>query len=104
MTQQFGHIALLEKEFRNTHARNADDIVDIFDITTVALAFNSIPGDSNWNPVTDINFDRFTLAHIILLCICLWLELKWFLTPKKKESGFGNRRKIYPSSGYPDNR
>jgi len=37
---------------------NADGIVDIFDITTVALAFSSIPGDSNWNPVADINNDQ----------------------------------------------
>jgi pimeloyl-ACP methyl ester carboxylesterase len=37
---------------------NADRIVDIFDITTVALAFNSIPGDSNWNPIADINNDN----------------------------------------------
>jgi parallel beta-helix repeat protein len=37
---------------------NADGIIDIFDITTVALAFNSIPGDSNWNPVADINSDN----------------------------------------------
>lgn len=36
---------------------NADGIVDIFDITTVALAFNSKPGNSNWNPIADINND-----------------------------------------------
>lgn len=33
------------------------NIVDIFDITTVALAFNSIPGDLNWNQIADINSD-----------------------------------------------
>ena len=36
---------------------NADGIIDIFDITIVALAFGSKPGDSNWNPVADINND-----------------------------------------------
>ena len=32
--------------------------VDIFDVVTVALAFSSQPGDSNWNPVADINNDN----------------------------------------------
>ncbi len=36
---------------------NADHTVDIFDITTVALAFNSKPGDANWNNTADINND-----------------------------------------------
>jgi len=36
---------------------NADDIVDIFDIATVALAFGSTPSEPNWNPVADINND-----------------------------------------------
>ena len=34
------------------------NIVDIFDITTVALSFNSEPGDLNWNPIADINSDN----------------------------------------------
>jgi hypothetical protein len=37
---------------------NADRKVDIFDIITVALAFNSKPGDSNWNAIADINNDN----------------------------------------------
>jgi len=49
---------------------NADDIVDIFDITTVALAFNSIPGDSNWNPVADINSDGIVdIFDIVVVAI-----------------------------------
>ena len=36
---------------------NADGIVDIFDIATVALAFGSTPSEPNWNPVADINND-----------------------------------------------
>jgi parallel beta-helix repeat protein len=36
---------------------NKDKIVDIFDITIVALAFSSTPGDPNWNPIADINSD-----------------------------------------------
>ncbi len=35
-----------------------DGIIDIFDITIVALAFGSKPGDINWNPVADINSDN----------------------------------------------
>ncbi len=31
--------------------------IDIFDIVVVATAFGSQPGDSNWNPVADINND-----------------------------------------------
>ena len=36
---------------------NADGIVDIFDIATVALAFGSTPSEPNWNPIADINND-----------------------------------------------
>jgi len=36
---------------------NGDSIVDIFDCVTIALAFGSIPDDSNWNPNADINND-----------------------------------------------
>ena len=34
---------------------NKDGTVDIFDVVTVSIAFGSEPGDSNWNPVADIN-------------------------------------------------
>ena len=47
-----------------------DGIVDIFDITTVALAFNSIPGDSNWIPVADINNDGIVdIFDIVVVAI-----------------------------------
>jgi len=36
---------------------NKDCVVDIFDVTIVALAFSSTPSDPNWNPVADINSD-----------------------------------------------
>ena len=36
---------------------NQDGIVDIFDITTVAVAFNSKLGDPNWNEAADIISD-----------------------------------------------
>jgi parallel beta-helix repeat protein len=36
---------------------NKDCVVDIFDVTIVALAFSSTPSDPNWNPVADINND-----------------------------------------------
>jgi len=37
---------------------NSDNCVDIFDIVTVAVAFGSKPGDSNWNVLADINNDN----------------------------------------------
>jgi parallel beta-helix repeat protein len=37
---------------------NADGIMDIFDIATVALAFGSTPSDPNWNSIADINNDN----------------------------------------------
>jgi hypothetical protein len=37
---------------------NADNIVDIFDIVRVALAFGAVPADPNWDPNADINGDR----------------------------------------------
>ena len=36
---------------------NEDRIVDIFDCTMIAFAFNSKPGDPNWNPTADVNID-----------------------------------------------
>jgi parallel beta-helix repeat protein len=36
---------------------NADQVVDIFDCASVALAFGSRPGDPNWSPNADINND-----------------------------------------------
>ena len=36
---------------------NGDGVVDIYDVVTVAVAFGSIPGDSNWNPLADLNND-----------------------------------------------
>ena len=35
-----------------------DGVVDIFDVTTVAVAFDSIPYNPNWNPNADINNDQ----------------------------------------------
>ena len=35
-----------------------DGIVDIRDITIVALAFGSKPGDENWNIIADLNNDE----------------------------------------------
>jgi len=34
------------------------NIIDIFDIATVALAFGSAPVDPNWNANADINSDE----------------------------------------------
>ncbi|MEM2738679.1 MAG: dockerin type I domain-containing protein [Candidatus Bathyarchaeia archaeon] len=43
-----------EKIFLPTDV-NKDGIVDLIDVTTVALAFGSKPGDPNWNENADIN-------------------------------------------------
>lgn len=37
---------------------NSDNIVDIYDIATVASSFGSSLGDANWNALADINIDR----------------------------------------------
>jgi len=37
---------------------NGDRKVDIRDVTKVALAFGSKPGDNNWNPIADLNNDE----------------------------------------------
>jgi hypothetical protein len=36
---------------------NGDDVVDIFDVVKVALAFGSKPNDPNWDPGADLNGD-----------------------------------------------
>jgi PKD repeat protein len=36
---------------------NGDGKVDMRDIAIVAKAFNTIPGDPNWNPIADLNGD-----------------------------------------------
>ena len=47
---------------------NGDGIIDIFDLVTVGLAFDSKPGDPNWNEDADIIkddvIDIFDLAYI----------------------------------------
>jgi parallel beta-helix repeat protein len=49
---------------------NYDGVVDIFDAILLANAFDSVPGDSNWNPNADLNnddvvdiFDAIILAN-----------------------------------------
>jgi hypothetical protein len=37
---------------------NGDGVVDIYDAIILAGAYNSKPGDSNWNPNADINGDN----------------------------------------------
>jgi hypothetical protein len=36
---------------------NGDGVVNILDAIKLALAFNSVPGNSNWNPNADLNGD-----------------------------------------------
>ena len=37
---------------------NLDETVDIFDVSTVGLAFGSVPGDPNWTPIADIDINN----------------------------------------------
>jgi hypothetical protein len=46
---------------------NKDGIVNILDITIVAVAFNSKPGNSNWNPTADL--DGNSIVNIIDIAI-----------------------------------
>ena len=49
---------------------NADEVVDIFDIATVALAFSSTPSDPNWNPIADINSDgNVNIFDIVVVAV-----------------------------------
>ena len=49
---------------------NNDWVVDIFDITTVAVAFNSKPGDPNWNTIADINSDNLVdIFDIVVVAV-----------------------------------
>ena len=47
---------------------NSDGIVDIFDVVTLAKAFDSAPGDSNWNQAADLNNDDIVdIFDVVLL-------------------------------------
>lgn len=50
---------------------NADESVNILDIVTVALAFDSEPGDPNWNPRADIKapFGKVNILDIVYVAI-----------------------------------
>jgi len=46
-----------------------DELVDIFDVTVVAVAFGAEPGDSNWNPRADPMPD-YDLVDIFDITVC----------------------------------
>ena len=51
---------------------NADGIVDIIDISAVALAFNSTPSSTNWNRQADINNDNVVdIFDIVIVALHL---------------------------------
>jgi hypothetical protein len=49
---------------------NGDCVVDIFDLTAIALAFSSSPGDPDWNPDADLledgTIDIFDLVTVVV--------------------------------------
>lgn len=48
---------ILEIMTTTTGDINGDDVVDIFDVVTVSIAFGSSPEGSNWNQAADLNSD-----------------------------------------------
>ena len=47
---------------------NKDEIVDIFDVVTIAMSFGTEPGDSSWNQVADLNYDDIVdIFDVVLL-------------------------------------
>ena len=47
---------------------NKDEIVDIFDVVTIAISFGTEPGESNWNQVADLNYDDIVdIFDVVLL-------------------------------------
>ena len=48
---------------------NGDGKVDIYDITTVAIAFGATPENQRWNPAADLNGDGIIDIFDILLVI-----------------------------------
>jgi hypothetical protein len=34
---------------------NSDGVVDILDVTVVAIAYGSKPGEKKWNPIADLD-------------------------------------------------
>jgi ABC-type transport system substrate-binding protein len=44
--------------------------VDIYDLVIIALAFDSVPGDSRWSPVADLNADyRIDIFDLVLVAL-----------------------------------
>ena len=47
---------------------NRDEIVDIFDVVTIAISFGTEPGDSSWNQIADLNYDDIVdIFDVVLL-------------------------------------
>jgi len=57
---------------------NNDAIVDIVDVSIVAVAFGSRPGDPKWNPLADLNNDR-VIDIIDITHVAIHLG-KWYPT------------------------
>lgn len=51
------HNIKIKENVRISPDLNNDGIVNIIDITTVAAAFKTKPGDARWNPIADVNQD-----------------------------------------------
>jgi hypothetical protein len=57
------------RSYDNPGDMNGDGHVDIFDLVMICAAYDSVPGDPNWNPIAD--FCRpFGLIDIFDICTC----------------------------------
>ena len=46
---------------------NNDEVVDIYDVVIVSIAFGSEPGDPNWNQAADINNDGIVDIYDVVI-------------------------------------
>jgi hypothetical protein len=56
---------------------NHDYVVDIIDLTVVALAFNSTPDKPEWNPHADINGDEVVDIFDLVTVAVHFNEVSW---------------------------
>jgi hypothetical protein len=60
------------RSYGNPGDLTGDGIVDIYDITIVCVAYDSKPGDSNWNPIVDFVHDNVINIFDVVTCLQYW--------------------------------